>query len=342
MINSKLLNNKCIIAGPCAAENEEQVLQTAKNLSANGIRWFRAGVWKPRTKPGGFEGVGEQGLFWLQKVKNETRMRVATEVATPEHVKLAINYGIDCLWLGARTVANPFSVQEIAESLRGIDINIMVKNPTSPDLQLWLGAIERLQNVGLQRITAIHRGFATNNNSNYRNAPQWNIAIELKRCLPQMPLLCDPSHIAGSAIRVPVIAQQALNLNFDGLFVEVHCSPENALSDGFQQLTPSKFKKMMNSLVLRKKDSSADCLQQMRQQIDEIDENLFALFSKRMEIARQIGIFKKENKISVLQSERFSQIQEKFILQAQKLNLSTNFIIKILENIHEEALEKQI
>jgi len=342
MINDILLNNKYLIAGPCAAESEEQVLTTAKILSDCGIRCFRAGVWKPRTKPGGFEGVGEQGLLWLQKVKRQTGMRVATEVATPEHVQLAIYYGIDCLWLGARTVSNPFSVQEIANSLRGTDINIMVKNPISPDLELWLGAVERLQNAGLQKITAIHRGFATTDNSNYRNAPYWNIAIELKRRLPQMPLLCDPSHIAGVAARVPTVAQQALDLNFDGLFVEVHCCPKDALSDSFQQLTPTEFTKMLNNLILRKKDSSADFLLQMRQQIDEIDENLFALLAERMEIAKKIGVFKKENKISVLQSDRFSQIQQKFISQAEKLGLSKNFIKNILENIHEEALEKQI
>jgi len=337
-----MVNGKYLIAGPCSAESEAQVLLTAKVLAANGIRWFRAGVWKPRSKPGGFEGVGEQGLQWLQKVKCETGMCVATEVATPEHAKLAVKYGIDCLWLGARTVSNPFSVQEIAESLRGTDINIMVKNPISPDLELWLGAIERLQNIGLQQITAIHRGFATTDNSNYRNAPHWNIAIELKRCLPQIPLLCDPSHIAGAAARVPIISQQAMDLNFDGLFVEVHCCPENALSDGYQQLTPEEFIEMLKKIILRTGNATADFLLQMRQQIDEIDENIFSLISKRMKIAEKIGIFKKEQKISVLQTERFAQIEEKFISQAEKLGLSKIFIKNILENIHTEALEKQI
>jgi chorismate mutase len=338
-----ILNQKILIAGPCAAESEEQVLQTAKMLSANGIHCFRAGVWKPRTKPGGFCGVGERGLRWLQSVKRETGMRVATEVATPEHIQLAINHSIDTLWLGARTVSNPFSVQEIAESLRGVvDINIMVKNPISPDLELWIGAIERLQNAGIQQITAIHRGFSTSENSNYRNAPQWNIPIELKRRLPHLPLLCDPSHIAGAAERVPAVAQQALDLNFDGLFVEVHCCPQNALSDGFQQLTPRNFITMLTTLILRQTDSSADFLLQMRQEIDEIDENMFTLLSKRIQIAQKIGIFKKENKIAVLQSERFEQILQKFIAQAEILNLSEKFIRNILENIHEEALERQI
>lgn len=342
MINSKLLNSKYIIAGPCAAESQEQVLLTAQSLSACGVRDFRAGIWKPRTKPGGFEGVGQEGLGWLQQVKRQTGMRVATEVATPEHAQLALKYGIDTLWLGARTVSNPFSVQEIADSLQGSDINIMVKNPTSPDLELWLGAIERLQNVGLKQITAIHRGFATTDNPNYRNAPHWKVAIELKRRLPQIQLLCDPSHIAGAATLVPTIAQQALDLNFDGLFVEVHCCPQNALSDGFQQLTPTQFTEMLNHLTLRTKDSSADFLLQMRREIDEIDENLFALLSQRMKVAQKIGIFKKENKISVLQADRFYQIEQKFISQAQKLGLSRNFIKNILENIHEEALENQI
>ncbi|GHT18017.1 cytochrome c4 [Bacteroidia bacterium] len=337
-----IINTKLLVAGPCAAETEEQVLQTAKMLFFNGINCFRAGVWKPRTKPGGFEGVGEEGLRWLQKVKRETGMRVATEVATPEHVQLAVNYDIDILWLGARTVSNPFSVQEIAESLRGMNIDIMVKNPISPDLELWTGAIERLQNAGIHKITAIHRGFTAASHSNYRNAPHWNIPIELKRRLPHLPLLCDPSHIAGAAMRVPTVAQQAMDLNFDGLFVEVHHKPENALSDGFQQLTPEKFVEMLASIVLRTTDSSADFLLQMRQQIDEIDENLFDLLSKRMKIAREIGILKKANNITVLQADRFAQIQHKFMAQAAKLGLSTNFIKNLLENIHEEALEKQM
>ena len=344
MINNKLLSKKYIVAGPCAAESEEQVLLTAKSLSACGIRNFRAGVWKPRTKPGGFEGVGEEGLRWLQKVKEVTGMYVATEIATPEHAQMALHYGIDILWLGARTVSNPFSVQEIADSLCGKinNLKIMVKNPTSPDLELWIGAIQRLQNSGIQQITAIHRGFATADNPNYRNTPHWNIPIELKRRLPHIPLLCDPSHIAGVAEYVPTIAQQALDLNFDGLLVEVHNSPNDALSDGFQQLTPTVFVDMLDNLVLRDKDSSADFLMQMRRQIDEIDENLFALLSQRMKIAKNIGIFKNENKISVLQTERFAQIEQKFILQAEKLGLTKHFIKNILENIHTEALENQI
>ncbi|MDR1652111.1 MAG: bifunctional 3-deoxy-7-phosphoheptulonate synthase/chorismate mutase type II [Prevotellaceae bacterium] len=337
-----MVNRKILIAGPCAAESEEQVLLTAKMLSNSGIRCFRAGVWKPRTKPGGFEGYGEQGLQWLQAVKRQTGLQIATEVATPEHVQLALIHGVDILWIGARTVSNPFSVQEIAEALRRTDINIMVKNPAMPDLELWTGAIERLQNAGIQRITAIHRGFYAADNPNYRNAPQWNIPAELKRRFPHVPLLCDPSHIAGDAARVPAIAQKAMDLNHDGLFVEVHCCPQKALSDGFQQLTPAEFANMIKKLILRPTDSYADLLLQMRQQIDEIDENIFALLSKRMKIAQKIGDLKKENKIAALQSKRFAQIEQKFIEQAEILNLSKDFIKNILENIHSEALKKQI
>jgi len=342
MLNNKLLNNKNIIAGPCAAESEEQVIKTAESLVGSGINYFRAGLWKPRSKPGGFEGVGEKGLRWLQNVKRDTGMQVATEVATPQHAYLAVSYGIDCVWLGARTVSNPFSVQEIVESLRGTDINIMVKNPISPDLELWLGAIERLQNAGLQKIIAIHRGFSTFDNYNYRNAPHWDIALELKRHFPKIPLLCDPSHIAGASERVPIIAQQAMDLNFDGLFVEVHCCPDSALSDGFQQLTPQVFFEMLKNLIFRQPNLSTDFLLQMRLQIDELDENLFTLLSKRMEIVKKIGFFKKELKISVLQDKRFSQIEQKFISQAEKLGLSKNFIKTILTTIHNESLEKQI
>lgn len=274
-----------IIAGPCSAETEEQVFNTAKQLSEKGIKIFRAGIWKPRTKPGGFEGIGEQGLPWMQRVKKELGMLVATEVANTKHVEAALNAGIDILWIGARTSANPFAMQEIADALKGADVPVLIKNPVNPDLELWIGAIERINGAGIKRIAAIHRGFSTYDKKLYRNLPMWHIPIELHRRIPNLPVICDPSHIGGRRELIAPLCQQAMDLGFDGLIIESHCSPDNAWSDAKQQVTPDVLDFIIDRLVIRNIISSTESIEALRSQIDECDNSLLDILAKRMRIS---------------------------------------------------------
>lgn len=331
-----------IIAGPCSAETETQVMDTAKLLANKGIKIFRAGVWKPRTKPGGFEGVGAEGLVWLRNVKKETGMYVATEVATAKHVYEAMKYGIDMLWVGARTTANPFAVQELAEALSGMDIPVLVKNPVNPDLELWIGAIERIYNAGIKKIGAIHRGFSSYDKKIYRNLPQWHIPIELRRRIPELPIICDPSHIGGKRELIASISQQAMDMNFDGLIIESHCTPDKAWSDKEQQLTPDILDYILNMIVVRDTHQTTECLSELRGQIDEIDNELMNILSKRMRVSREIGQYKKEHNMTVLQTGRYDEILKNRILQAEEMDMSTSFIKTVLEAIHEESVRQQV
>ena len=331
-----------IMAGPCSAETEEQVLETAKGLAAQGIKIFRAGIWKPRTKPGGFEGVGTEGLAWLKKVKEITGMYTATEVANQHHVFEALKHGIDILWIGARTTANPFAVQEIADALKGVDIPILIKNPVNPDLELWIGAIERIYNAGLHRIGAIHRGFSSYDKRLYRNLPQWHIPIELRRRLPNLPIVCDPSHIGGKRDLVAPLCQQAMDMGFDGLIIESHCNPDCAWSDKNQQVTPDVLNFILNMLVIRETTQTTENLSELRRQIDELDNQLLELLAKRMRISREIGQYKKEHDMTVLQPTRYDEILSKRINQAIDLDMDGEFMKSVLQAIHEESVRQQM
>ena len=331
-----------IIAGPCSAETEEQVMQTATELANRGIRIFRAGIWKPRTKPGGFEGVGEPGLAWLQRVKQETGMYVTTEVATAKHVEAALNAGMDMLWIGARTCANPFAMQEIADALVGVDIPVLVKNPVNPDLELWIGGMERLNNAGVKRMAAIHRGFSSYDKKIYRNLPQWHIPIELRRRIPNLPIFCDPSHIGGKRELIASLSQQAMDLGFDGLIVESHCNPDCAWSDAAQQVTPDVLAYILNLLVIRKEKQSTENLNELRTQIDECDNNIIEILAKRMRICREIGTFKKEHAMTILQTGRYNEILEKRGAQGELCGMSANFVRTIFEAIHGESVRQQM
>ena len=335
------MNNKpLIIAGPCSAETEKQVLETARELSKLGVGVFRAGVWKPRTKPSGFQGAGEKSLAWLKIVQQKFGMKTAVEVANTQHVALALNAGIDILWLGARTVTNPFAVQEIADALQGCDVPILVKNPVTPDVELWLGAVERLQNAGIQHIMAVHRGFGVGD-ALYRNTPQWHVPIEFRRRMPDITMLCDPSHIAGQKTLVAKVAQQAMQLSFSGLMLEVHCCPSEALSDANQQITPKELAELLQNLVINQTDSKTEILTQLRQRIDDLDSSLIEIISQRMKISQEIGDYKKKNSIAVLQSNRYNEILQQCINQAISKNLNSDFIKKIFEIIHEESIKTQ-
>ena len=331
-----------IIAGPCSAETEEQVMCTAHDLAAKGNKIFRAGIWKPRTKPGGFEGIGEEGLEWLCRVKKETGMYVATEVATSKHVEAALNAGIDLLWVGARTSANPFAVQELADSLKGVDIPVLVKNPVNPDLELWIGAMERLNQAGITRLGAIHRGFSSYDKKIYRNLPQWHIPIELRRRIPALPILCDPSHIGGKRELIAPLCQQAMDLGFDGLIVESHCNPDSAWSDASQQVTPAVLDYILNLLVIRKEKQTTENLHELRSQIDECDNNLIEILSKRMRVAREIGTYKKEHNMPILQTVRYNEILDKRGAQGALCGMDSDFIKKVFEAIHEESVRQQV
>ncbi len=331
-----------VIAGPCSAESREQVLNTATALASKGIKIFRAGIWKPRTKPGGFEGVGAVGLPWLKEVKQTTGMLTATEVATPYHVFEAIKAGIDLLWIGARTVANPFAMQELADALKGTDIPVLVKNPVNPDLELWVGAIERLYRAGITNLGVIHRGFSSYEKKIYRNLPLWHIPIELKRRFPNITVFCDPSHIGGKRELVAPIAQQALDINFEGLIIESHCNPDCALSDAAQQITPEILDYTLNMLVVRENGQTTENINILRKQIDEIDELLLTTLAKRMRISKEIGIYKKEHNMPVLQSGRYSDILENRAKQGQAMNLSPEFVTEIVKAIHEESVKVQM
>ena len=329
-----------VIAGPCSAETEEQVLDTARSLAADRI--CRAGLWKPRTKPGGFEGVGETGIPWLQRVKRETGMYTSTEVATREHVAAALKGGVDLLWIGARTAANPFAMQEIADALRGADVPVLVKNPVSPDLELWIGAIERIYNAGIRRIGAIHRGFTSIDKSLYRNHPMWAIPIELHRRLPRLPIFCDPSHIGGKRELIAPLSQQAMDLGFDGLIIEAHCSPDCAWSDKAQQVTPEALAYIIRNLVIRDESITTESLTELRSQIDKLDDQLLELLSRRMRVSRDIGQYKKEHNMPVLQTQRYEELLARRAGQAEQMGMDREFMRTVLQAIHEESIRQQM
>ena len=331
-----------VIAGPCSAETEEQVMNTARQLAFKGCHIFRAGVWKPRTKPGGFEGQGETALPWMKKVKEETGMLITTEVATPEHVELALKYGIDILWIGARTTANPFAMQAIADSLKGVDIPVLVKNPVNPDIELWIGALERINQSGVERIAAIHRGFSSFDKKIYRNLPMWQIPIELRRRIPNLPIFCDPSHIGGRRELVAPLCQQAMDLGFDGLIVESHCDPDNAWSDAKQQVTPEVLDYILSLLVIRDEKVTTEGIKELRKQIDELDNDLMELLSKRMRVCREIGQYKKEHNMTVLQTSRYNEILDKRGAQGSLCGMDPSFVKEVFEAIHEESVRQQI
>lgn len=331
-----------VIAGPCSAETEEQVMETAKDLAKNSVRIFRAGIWKPRTKPGGFEGVGSVGLTWLQEVKKETGMLVATEVANKQHVEEALNAGVDVLWIGARTSANPFAMQEIADSLVGADVPVLVKNPVNPDLELWIGAMQRIYNAGIRQIGAIHRGFSAYGKHLYRNMPQWHIPIELRRRMPELTLICDPSHIGGKRELVAPLSQQAMDMGFDGLIVESHCDPDSAWSDKSQQVTPEVLNFILNMLVVRDTTQTTESLTLLRQQIDQIDNDLLEALSKRMRISREIGQYKKEHSMPVVQTGRYDDILNSRAAAAEELGMNGDFMKTVYQAIHEESVRQQI
>ena len=331
-----------VIAGPCSAETEEQVMTTARQLAAKGCRIFRAGVWKPRTKPGGFEGNGEKALPWLQAVKKETGMLTATEVAMPEHVELALKYDVDMLWVGARTATNPFAMQELAESLRGFEGPVLVKNPVNPDPELWMGAMQRLNQVGIKRLGAIHRGFSSFDKKIYRNVPLWQIPIELHRRIPDLPIICDPSHIGGRRDLIAPLCQQAMDLGFDGLIVESHCSPDEAWSDALQQVTPDILDYILSLLVVRNEHTTTEGLRMLRGQIDELDNNLMELLARRFRVCREIGTFKKEHNMTVLQAGRYDEILQKRGAQASLCGMDAEFAAHVFELIHEESVRQQL
>ena len=332
-----------IIAGPCSAESEQQTLDTARALHKLGVNVFRAGLWKPRTLPGGFEGVGDKGLQWLQAVKRETGMIVATEVATVDHVKAAIDADIDILWIGARTAANPFAVQDIADALQGHDnVMVLVKNPVNPDLDLWIGALQRLINAGVTRVGAVHRGFSSTGEHLYRNDPQWHIPFELRRLAPEMTILCDPSHIGGKRALVEPLSREALDMGFDGLMIETHCDPDNALSDSGQQITPEELSAIMDKLVFRSSVPIQDELSLLRQQIDDCDHELLAVLARRMNVSREIGRFKKTHNLRVVQPGRYQEVITERLNEGKRLKLDEHFVQRIMQAIHEESVRNQL
>ena len=335
-----------LIAGPCSAETEEQVIETAVRLANTGkIDVLRAGIWKPRTRPGAFEGIGAKGLPWLQKAKEITGLPIAVEVAKTSHVELCLEFGIDILWIGARTTVNPFAVQEIADALRGIDIPVLLKNPINPDLALWLGGMERLQKVGLTKLGAIHRGFSSAGEKIYRNRPQWQIAIDFKTAMPDIPMINDPSHITGRRDLLHKVAQKAMDLNFDGLMIESHITPDTAWSDAAQQITPEVYGQLINDLIIREYDpknlKEKTKLDRLRKEIDMIDEEIMGILASRMKIAREIGVYKKENNMTILQSDRWKEVLSKFVDRGTKNGLSEEFITRVIKSIHDESIEQQ-
>lgn len=333
-----------VIAGPCSAESEKQVMDTAFDLVRQGVKIYRAGIWKPRTRPNAFEGVGTKGLAWLKKVKEETGMYTATEVANVKHVYEALKFGVDILWIGARTTANPFAVQEIADTLRGMDVPVLIKNPVNPDIELWIGALERINEAGITRIGAIHRGFSSYDKSMYRNNPHWQIPIELRRRIPNLPMICDPSHIAGRRDLIQDISQRAMDLNYDGLIIESHCTPDEAWSDAKQQVTPNELGCILNRLVLRHASVDKDdafTLEELRAQIDKYDDEILDVFEKRMGIAEQIGKFKKDHNITILQTSRWDTILKKRTAMGLLKGLSSDFVEKIFSAIHQESINHQ-
>ena len=331
-----------VIAGPCSAETEEQVMSTARMLADKGCHIFRAGVWKPRTKPGGFEGNGEKALPWLKEVKEETGMMISTEVATPDHVELAMRYDMDVLWVGARTSANPFAMQALADSMQGLQIPVLVKNPVNPDLELWIGGLQRLNQAGIKRLGVIHRGFSSYDKKIYRNLPMWQIPIELRRRIPGLPIICDPSHIGGRRDLIAPLCQQAMDLGFDGLIVESHCNPKEAWSDAKQQVTPDILDYIPSLVVIRDDTFTTEDIRSLRAQIDELDNSLMELLAKRFRLCREIGTFKKEHNMTILQTRRYNEILEKRGTQAGLCGMNPKFAAHIFELIHEESVRQQL
>ena len=343
-LEGDLFAKPIIIAGPCSAESEEQVMNTAVPLAEMGTKIFRAGIWKPRTRPNAFEGIGSEGLKWLQLVKKETGMLVSTEVANVKHVYEALKYEIDIIWIGARTSANPFAVQDIADSLRGVNIPVMVKNPVNPDVDLWIGAIERINNAGIKRMAAIHRGFSSYDKTLYRNVPQWQIPIELRRRIPNMPIITDPSHICGNREFLYDISQKAMDLNFDGLIIETHCNPDKALSDANQQVTPAGLKDILDRLILRDPEVKEELMltmAELRDQIDKLDDKIINLLEERMLVSEKIGDYKKENNITILQTKRWDDMLKNRLALGVRRGLSEEFIIKLFRSVHQESINHQ-
>jgi chorismate mutase len=339
------LQHPLVIAGPCSAETEEQVLQIATELKNSDVTIFRAGIWKPRTRPGGFEGVGAVGLKWLQKAKQATGLLMAIEVASAAHVKLALEHDIDVLWIGARTTVNPFAVQEIADALEGTDKIVLLKNPVNPDLSLWIGGLERLYNANIKKLGVIHRGFSTYEKNKYRNNPEWQIAIDMQNRFPDLPMICDPSHITGKRTMIQEVAQQALDLNYDGLMIETHHDPDQAWSDADQQITPTVLKQMFLDLKVRKvTDNASEYKQRMdtlRLQIDGYDEKLLEIIGNRMQIVDQIGLLKKEKNVAILQNQRWNEILLKMTAEGKEMGLSSDFIMQLFKAIHQESINHQ-
>ena len=325
-----------VIAGPCSAETEEQVMTTAMQLASKGCKIFRAGIWKPRTKPGGFEGIGEEGLKWMTQVKETTKMLTTTEVATPKHVELALNAGIDILWVGARTTANPFAMQELADSLKGIDVPVLIKNPVNPDIELWIGALERINRAGIKR------GFSSIDQKLYRNSPMWHIPIELHRRYPNLPIICDPSHIGGRRDVIAPLCQQAMDMGFEGLIIESHCNPDQAWSDAMQQVQPDVLEFILDRLVVRNTVETTESLNMLRKQIDELDNSLMNLLAQRMRVSRDIAEYKKQHKMAVVQTGRYNEILDKRGAQGTLCGMDANFVKKVYEAIHEESVRQQM
>lgn len=334
-----------VIAGPCSAETEEQLMDTARQLKQGGkVHLLRAGIWKPRTRPNSFEGIGEIGLEWLVNAGKETGLPTSTEVANARHVELALNAGVDVLWIGARTTVNPFAVQEIADALMGVNIPVMIKNPVNPDLQLWLGAFERLSQVGITDLTAIHRGFSVYKHAKYRNVPSWEIPIALREHLPEIPMICDPSHITGRRDLLAEVSQKALDLNFDGLMIEVHRDPDNAWSDADQQITPQVLGTMLNELVLRSGEVSTDVASQIadiRSKVSDLDDRLFDILSARMQLSEEVGRLKRENNITILQQEHWQKMINYRLSKSGEYKLTRRFVRKLMDAIHQESIRHQ-
>ena len=346
MVQQVWTKRPLIISGPCSAETEEQVVATAQRLAATGkVDMLRAGIWKPRTKPGMFEGIGAKGLPWLQQAKKLTGLPTTVEVATGKQVQDALTFDVDVLWLGARTTVNPFSVQEVADALRGVDVPVLIKNPINPDLELWSGAVERVARAGVKKIGLIHRGFSSYGNTEYRNAPMWHLAIDMKLKHPNMPMINDPSHICGRRDNLQEVMQRAIDLDYDGLMIESHIDPDKAWSDAKQQVTPERLKEMLESIIWRKEDVNSEeyhaALEKLRHQINHLDDELMQILSQRMKIAEKIGQYKKENNITILQTNRWNEIIEKAFAKAEKIGLSKEFITKYFDAVHMESINHQ-
>ena len=346
LVKTTLAKRPLIISGPCSAETEEQMIETATRLKATGkVDMLRAGIWKPRTRPGMFEGVGVKGLPWLAKAKEITGLPTTVEVATAKQVEDALSFDVDVLWVGARTTVNPFSVQEVADALKGVDIPVLIKNPINPDMELWMGAIERIQKAGIKEVGMIHRGFSSYGNTEFRNAPMWHLAIEMKRRNPDMLMICDPSHICGRRDILQAVSQQAINLDYDGLMIESHITPDEAWSDAKQQITPEVLATMLDGIEWRHEAlNSAElhyAMEKLRQQINQLDDELMQILSQRMKIADQIGIYKKENNITILQTNRWNEILERAYQKGSALNLSREFMTKYFDAVHMESITHQ-